>query len=180
MRRLLALLVALVFAVAGCSSADPSAEEAVFVEYAVGKRPATPAVSGELLDGGSFDLASLKGKVVVLNFWASWCAPCRVEADDLEKVYLDSKASGVEFVGINIRDEQDKAKAFLVGRATYPSIFDPAGRVGLGFAGLALSTPPSTLVIDRDGKIAVVIRTSIRAEDLQPIVTRVAGETPRG
>lgn len=181
MRRLLAPVVALVVALSGCSSGTPTSadDNAISVEYVVGDRKPAPPIAGELLDGSAYDMASLKGKVVVVNFWASWCAPCRVEAADLEKVYADTEASGVEFLGINIRDDRDKAKAFVIGRASYPSIFDPAGRVGLGFTDIALSTPPSTLVVDREGRVAAIIRTSVHAEDLQPIVARVAAEQPR-
>ena len=139
-------------------------------------RKAAPAVSGDLLDGGSFDLASQKGHVVVVNFWASWCAPCRAEAADLEQVYQATKPSGVVFLGINIRDEKDKAVAFHQGRASYPSLFDPAGKISLAFSDVPPSAIPSTLVIDRDGRIASITRRDIRASELQPLVEQVVAE----
>src|SRR4051812_27606106 len=63
-------------------------------------RRQAPQVRGTTLDGRPFDLAGFKGKVVVVNFWASWCAPCRGEAPALEQVYAERKAKGVEFVGV--------------------------------------------------------------------------------
>jgi thiol-disulfide isomerase/thioredoxin len=86
------------------------------VKFSEGKRPAAPAISGDLLGGGSYDLAGKQGKVVVINFWGSWCAPCRAEADDLEAVHKDRPE--VEFLGINIRDERDKATAFATERSS--------------------------------------------------------------
>jgi peroxiredoxin len=85
----------------------------------------------------------------------------------------------VTFLGINIRDDRDRARAFERGRASYPSIFDPAGRMALDFD-VPPSTIPATLVIDRSGRLAVVIRTAVRQPDLQPIVERIAGEASDG
>ncbi|MGH3646769.1 MAG: TlpA family protein disulfide reductase, partial [Micromonosporaceae bacterium] len=99
-----------------------------------GDRSAAPAVIGTLLDGGSFDLEQHRDHVVVINYWASWCAPCRLEAPELEQVYGKTKADGVVFVGVNIRDEKDKALAYEESfSVSYPSLFDPAGRIALKF-----------------------------------------------
>jgi peroxiredoxin len=161
--------------IAGCSSptADTRTQSGV-IEAA--KRKPAPAVTGDLLEGGTFDLSAQRGHVVVVNFWASWCSPCRAEAADLESLYQATKASGVVFVGINIRDEKDKAIAFHQGRASYPSLFDPAGKIALGFSDVPPSAIPSTLVIDRDGRIASITRRDIRATELQPLVDQVVAE----
>jgi peroxiredoxin len=174
-RRALILGAAVAVAAAGCSSptADTRTQSGLI---GAAHRKAAPAVTGELLEGGTFDLAAQKGHVVVVNFWASWCAPCRAEAADLEAVYQATKASGVVFVGINIRDEKDKAIAFHEGRATYPSLYDPAGKISLAFSDVPPSAIPSTLVIDRDGRIASITRRDIRAADLQPLVEKVVTE----
>jgi len=166
MARLLALLGVVLALAAGCTSGP---EEP-------GRRPA-PALTGELLDGGTFDLATHRGEVVVVNFWASWCAPCRAEIGDLEATYQATKARGVTFVGINIRDpDRDKARAFVEGRTTYPSLYDPSGRLSIGFAEFGTSAIPSTVVIDRQGRVAEVIRVAVRRADLEPVVARVAAE----
>lgn len=139
--------------------------------------PATP-ISGELLDGGRYDVEQDRGQVVVVNFWGSWCNPCRAEADDLETTYQATKASGVRFLGVNVQDSRDKARAFEQGyRMSYPSLFDHASRVALGFAVPPISTP-ATVVLDREGRIATVIRRDVRADELRPIVERVAAEQP--
>jgi peroxiredoxin len=132
-------------------------------------------VSGDLLDGGTYDLANDRGKVVVVNFWGSWCSPCRAEAVDLERTYQATKARNVTFLGVNWRDDRDSAKAFERGRVTYPSIFDPTSRVALKFDVTQASTP-STLILDRQGRIAVGLRRPTVFSELRPLVERVAAE----
>ena len=132
-------------------------------------------VTGDLLDGGTYDLASDRGKVVVVNFWGSWCAPCRAEAGDLEKTYQATKAQGVTFIGVDTRDDRDSAKQFVRGRVTYPSIYDYEGKVALKFDVTGSSTP-ATLIIDRQGRIADAIRQSTTYTQLLPLVQKVAGE----
>jgi thiol-disulfide isomerase/thioredoxin len=139
------------------------------------QRPPAGEMSGELLEGGAYDLAADRGKVVVVNFWGSWCPPCRAEADDLEKTYQATKDKGVAFVGVNSRDGRDAAKAFERGRVTYPSVFDPSNEVALKFDVTQVSTP-STLILDRQGRIAVALRKPTTVGELQPLVERVAAE----
>ncbi|MEH0937218.1 TlpA family protein disulfide reductase [Micromonospora psammae] len=167
--------------VVACSSA--SGEEACgtnsdgVIECAPDQRSAAPKISGELVTGGSYDVATDRGRVVVLNFWGSWCNPCRAEADDLENTYQATKDSGVTFMGINIQDQRDKAKAFEEGRVTYPSLFDPPSRLALAMD-IPPNTIPATVVLDREGRIAAVIRAAVKQDGLQPIVERIAAESP--
>lgn len=145
--------------------------------YAVGDRNNAPDVSGTLLDGGTFSLSKARGDVVVLNFWGSWCAPCRAEADDLERVYTATKASGVRFVGVNVKDTESRAKAFDVNfKITYPSLFDQAGRVALQLRAAPPNAIPATIVIDRSGRIAAVFRKGLLDDELQPVVEKIAAE----
>jgi thiol-disulfide isomerase/thioredoxin len=180
-RRLLALALAATLALGGCGgesggSGGSAGGLGALVEMKAADRKPAPDISGQLLDGGQFAMDSVRGQVLVVNFWASWCAPCRAEATDLEAVYQATRTHGVTFLGINVRDDRDRAKAFHAGRTSYPSIFDPAGRLALSFKDVPPNTIPATLVVDRNGKLAVVIRTAITKSTLQPIVDRIAAD----
>jgi thiol-disulfide isomerase/thioredoxin len=144
--------------------------------FAQSERKAAPKLTGNLLDDSAFDPASHAGKVVVVNFWASWCKPCRAEIGGLEAVYQATKAQGVTFLGVDIRDGRDDGRSFVAGRATYPSLFDPAGKVALGFRDVPPNTIPATLVVDRRGRVATVIRRAIQRDELRAIVDSVAAE----
>ncbi|MEV4499267.1 alkyl hydroperoxide reductase [Micromonospora arborensis] len=182
-RRWTAGLLAAVAAVAlvGCTSkgqekACTTSTDGIF-ECAPDQRSAPPKLAGELLAGGTYDVSQARGQVAVVNFWGSWCPPCRAEADDLEATYQATKGSGVSFLGINVQDSRDKAKAFEEGRVTYPSLFDPSSRLALDLD-IPPNTVPATVVLDRDGRIAVVIRRAVTQDELRPIVERIAAEKP--
>jgi thiol-disulfide isomerase/thioredoxin len=145
---------------------------------AAGDRPAVSGVRGELLDGARFDLSSWRGKVVVVNFWESDCAPCRTEAQALNQVYVDERAHGVEFLGVDIRDGRANAQEFARSHHVgYPSLFDPSGLVGLHFHGLAPNATPTTIVLDRAGRIAARNSGAILYTQLRDVVARVVGES---
>src|SRR4051812_10352276 len=111
MRRLL-LLLPLLALLAACTS-KPAAGAGQTAYFDPGKRPAAPVVRGDALDGsGPLDLGTYKGDVVVINFWASWCSPCRAEAGELVDVAATTKTLGVTFLGVDLRDDRDKAAAF--------------------------------------------------------------------
>jgi thiol-disulfide isomerase/thioredoxin len=145
------------------------------IECTPAQRPEAREVTGELLDGGTYDVAQDRGKVIVVNFWGSWCNPCRAEADDLEQTYQETKAGNVTFIGVNSRDDKDSAKAFERGRVTYPSIYDRDGSVALKFDVTQVSTP-ATLILDRQGRIAAAVRRATTVGELKPLVERVAAE----
>jgi thiol-disulfide isomerase/thioredoxin len=120
------------------------------------ERAPAPDLTGTTLDGEPFALADHLGEVVVLNVWASWCAPCRAEAEDIQQVSSELAGTGVQFVGLNTRDSQAAADAF-VDRfgVTYPSVVDTDGSRQLLFhETLPPAAIPSTIVIDRQGRVA--------------------------
>ncbi len=132
-----------------------------------------------MTDGVTVDLADYTGQVVVLNLWGQWCAPCRSEADDLERAYEATRDLGVQFLGINVRDPQrDKAQDFVIdNQVSYPSIYDPPMRTLTALGGsFPTSVIPSTLVLDRQHRVAAVFLRALLTEDLQPVIERVAAE----
>lgn len=113
-------------------------------------RPAPPFELA-LFDGGTVRLHDLRGKVVFLNFWASWCVPCRDEARALEAAWQAYKARDVVFVGANIQDQDSSARAFLEEfGVSYPNGLDGGSRIAIDYGVWGL---PETFVIDRAGRI---------------------------
>jgi thiol-disulfide isomerase/thioredoxin len=180
---------ALLAVLAGCTGVGASPDRGNDTRYIAGNgtigtvsvadRKAAPNVSGTTLEGKSLDLSAYRGKVVVLNFWASWCPPCRAEAADLERVYQDTRSLGVQFVGVNIKDDS-RNQALTFQRSfniTYPSLYDQPGNVALLFRGtLPPQAIPSTLVIDRNGKLAARGLGGLTADELEPVVKAIAAE----
>jgi thiol-disulfide isomerase/thioredoxin len=118
-------------------------------------RRALPAFSGQTLDDRRIDLASLRGRPLVLNFWASWCGPCRAEQQGLELAARTLAGRDVRVVGVNIRDDQGAAASYLqefgVG---YPSLFDRPAVLSARLGDLGPQAPPYTLVVDARGRVA--------------------------
>lgn len=142
------------------------------------ERKPAPALSGETLDGGQWSLADHAGEVVVANVWASWCAPCRAEAPTLEQVSQQRLADGVQFVGINVRDTDASAQAFVVRYGiTYPNLVDSNGSLQLAFRDtLPPQAIPSTVFIDRQGRVAARVLGEIDEVRLNGILDTLVQE----
>ncbi len=139
-----------------------------------GQRPAAPTVTGTLLSGQQYTSASAKGKVLVVNFWGSWCAPCRAEAAHLEQVYTNTHAQGVDFLGVDVRDERGSGQAYeKTFSISYPSLFDPISRVAVLFHQLPPNSTPATIVVDRQGRLAALIRRPVTTAELSSVVKQV-------
>lgn len=181
MRRAWALVCALVLPLlVACSAGGDggsgfvAGDTGLTIVPAAERRPA-PTVTGTGLDGEQLTSAQ-PGKVVVINVWGSWCAPCRKEAPDLQRAYEATRDQAV-FLGIDTRDP-DPAPAQAFRRnfgITYPSIFDPQGETLLAFAGdLPPSGIPSTLVIDPKGRVAARVIGVVDGDSLTQLIDDTA------
>ncbi len=110
-----------------------------------------PDFSLQSLDGSTVRLSDLKGQVVLINFWATWCAPCREEMPLLDAIYQKYNRLGVELLGINVEDDASGAQEYLNETpVTFPILFDPDGRVSKQYQVKAM---PSTILVDRHGNV---------------------------
>lgn len=165
-----AVFLAVLLALGGCTGAEGSdgVDEQGYVDgsgavtmLGVGdRRPEPVELTGPLLAGGEFDLADHRGKVVLINIWGSWCAPCREEAPHLQGAWDELKDRDVQFVGINTKDDAEGAATAFERKygITYPSLSDPDGSLQLVFhKTLPPRAIPSTIVLDRDGRVAASV-----------------------
>jgi peroxiredoxin len=174
---------------AGCSTGDSAVDvnnggEFRFVAgtaagevIPAAERAGAPEFSGTLLGGGDWTSDELSGDVAVLNFWGSWCAPCRVETPEFQQVYTEVTDQGVQFLGLNVKDQEQFAEAFVASKGiTFPSLYDPKGEVALAFRDYPASAIPSTIVLDREGRVAAVYTGEVRQDDLRAVLTQLTGE----
>ena len=146
-----------------------------YSEVSVTKRKPAPQLAGTTLTDSTLSLTSLRGKVVVVNFWGSWCPPCRAESPALQSVARSTAGQGVTFVGVVERDTKSNARSFVKGHdVTYPSIFDDDGSLAAIWP--AAAGPPYTFIIDRQGRIAARFLGGVTAEDLRAAVHKVTAE----
>jgi thiol-disulfide isomerase/thioredoxin len=186
-------MTALTVGLAGCSTGhDAVAQGGTFEFVAPGGKtdivydpPESRGRPGQLAGPDLMDPAKMlslndfAGKVVVVNVWGQWCGPCRAEISQLQRVYDATRGDGVAFLGIDVRDNQRAAaRDFVVDRGvTFPSIYDPAMRTMISLGGRYPTTViPSTLVLDRQHRVAAVFLRELLAQDLQPVVQRLASE----
>jgi cytochrome c biogenesis protein CcmG/thiol:disulfide interchange protein DsbE len=119
----------------------------------------------ELMTGGDLRLADLRGKVVMVDFWASWCAPCRQEAPALVRVYQEYAESGVEFVGIDIWDQEASAHTYIdTFGIPYPNGIDDTGEIAINYGVRGI---PEKFFIDRDGLVQRKFVGPIREDKLR-------------
>ncbi|AFA72135.1 putative cytochrome c biogenesis protein ResA [Gordonia polyisoprenivorans VH2] len=194
MRIVAALLVSLAFGVAltACGTGDDAVSQGdtfqfvspggqTVITYDQADRKHIADVSGDDLTTGkplSLSDPEFADKAVVINVWGSWCGPCRGEASALEQVYEQYKDQGVNFLGINLRDNQQSAQDFVDDRHVgYPSIYDFAG-ASLAALTTPTSVVPTTIVLDRQHRPAAVFLRAVSADELGAMVGKVIAEDP--
>jgi thiol-disulfide isomerase/thioredoxin len=148
------------------------------VLYTAGHRPLAPDFTGTTLSGSPLRFASYRGKVVVVNFWGSWCVPCRQEAPTLAVLSQKYQPAGVQFLGVDESDNAASAEAFAHSFGIkYPSVSDPGYVITQDFStSVAISGTPTTLVIDRSGHVAGAVFGTTTYAELNAILTNVTGK----
>ena len=193
MVRTLTAACAAVAVVAGCSTGSdavaqggtfefvaPGGQTDIFYDPPQDRGTPGPLSGPDLMDTDkTISLDDFDGKVVVINVWGQWCGPCRTEITQLQQVYEATRDKGVAFLGIDVRDNNiDAPRDFIIDRGvTFPSIYDPPMRTMIAFGGRYPTTViPSTVVLDRQHRVAAVFLRELLAQDLQPVVERLAAE----
>lgn len=151
---------------------------AVVFGFALAQRNQTQPTAGAApdftlttLDGQSYRLADLKGQVVVINFWASWCGPCRVEAPELQRVWDAYKDKGVMFLGVAYTDTERGAKAFITEYSqTYPNGLDLGTKISDLYN---IQGVPETFIINQQGEVVEFIMQQVSETQLSGILDRV-------
>ena len=175
-----ALVIVLVAGWAGSGHRDVTDVDgnASAVLYDAGHQPLAPDFTATTLTGSELNFASYRGKVVVLNFWGSWCGPCRAEAPVLAVAAEQYKAAGVDFLGVDVRDTTASAEAFTRNFGiTYPSVSDAGSVITLDFTAVVpIAGTPTTLVIDRTGHIAGAVFGPTTTGELSAMLAKVTGQ----
>ncbi|WP_030262480.1 TlpA family protein disulfide reductase [Streptomyces violens] len=182
-----AAVAAVLLSACGSGGTSGGSEQTKFVQGKDGvdtvkpaDRQPVPDISGESTKGKHLDIADYKGKVVVLNIWGSWCAPCIAEAPNFAKVANETKDEGVQFLGINTRDsKKTQAVSFEEQhKVPYPSLYDPMGKQMLRFPKGSLNPQaiPTTIAIDRKGRIAARALTPLSENELRKMIDPLIAE----
>ncbi|MFE0508540.1 TlpA family protein disulfide reductase [Streptomyces sp. NPDC058964] len=181
-------VVVLCVILAGCSRSAPISDTTSFDPLTQtlkeGERPLAPDFSGTTLEGHTTHLTDYRGKVVVVNAWASWCGPCRIEAPELRKIQQTWGSRGVQVLGLDNDTSRAAGLAFQKDHHLgYPSLHDPSGRQALKLPH-GLVNPqslPFTIVIDPAGKIAAARMGAVTEAAMKKIITpllRAARKSP--
>lgn len=190
MKRLLALLAATLLAVTACTGTN-AVDQSAGGQFryrnvtpdgktiAVADRKQVGKVTGDLLEGGTFSLAANTGKVVVLNFWGTWCPPCVTESPQFDTVYRELKSSGVEFVGIDVKEAtRDAPQAFVKdNHISYPIVWDPKAKTAVQIGKVPMVGLPWTVIVDKQQRVAAVYSGPVLPADLRPVLTSLVAES---
>lgn len=158
---------------------SPGGQMEIF--YDESERAPLPDISGDSLmeEGTEISLSDFEGEVVILNAWGQWCAPCRSEADDLQRVQEEIEPLGGTILGINVRDyNRTIAQDFVIDNGlTYPSLYDPPFRSAALLGGVPTSVVPTTIILDRQHRPAAVFLKEVTDRELLDAALPLIEET---
>jgi peroxiredoxin len=141
----MSLVTALGLCLSGCAPDEITSDW-----HRIEPRPEAPAFTLTQLDGGSVSLADYRGRVVIMEFWATWCSPCRFSLPSLEVVYKKYRDKGLTVLLINQDEPSDKVRAWAKKRFTAPILLDEGARIGTSYGVQGI---PRLFIIDQEGKL---------------------------
>jgi cytochrome c biogenesis protein CcmG, thiol:disulfide interchange protein DsbE len=162
----LALIALLIYGVAGTG-------ESTTIDDAIksGERPSAPSRPLPALDGGEGSVADWRGKPLIVNFWASWCEPCKAEAPLLERAHRRLRSRGGTVLGVTISDASEKSKEFMREHGlTFPSLRDVDRELAEEYETISL---PESFAVDRDGRIVAISRGQLNEDFLDDALRRL-------
>jgi thiol-disulfide isomerase/thioredoxin len=172
-----AVVMAACATLAGCSSpapiSDASPGDPLIRTWKAGERPAVPDLAGPSLEGDKVSLSDYRGKVVLINAWASYCGACRVETPELKKIEKKWGGRGLAVLGLDSDSGRAAGLAFQKQyKLDYPSLHDPSGKQTLRLPRGVVTTQglPFTIVVDRDGKVAATRMGAVTEARLDKVV----------
>ena len=138
--------------------------------------PVLQTDTGAAAGMAELSLADLQGRVVIVNFWASWCGPCRIEQPDLNQVHDLLPDTEVMLVGVNIEDTEANALAHLAEfDVAYLSLFDPVNELAGRFSGIGARTIPTTIFLDPEGRVAARLLGLTDTREIAALADAVLG-----
>ncbi len=181
----LATATALVATLTACTGKDAVDQSGSDFRYVSSTKPGKVIAADKRKKAGNFtvpqlsgsakiSLKSLSGKVVLLNYWATWCPPCIGEAPQLDLLYRQYQAKGVTFVGIDTKDQKGSAQAFIKDNdISYPIAFDSTGESALKLGKVPTVGLPVSVLIDKSGRVAAVYTIRVSPVDLKPVLNQL-------
>jgi thiol-disulfide isomerase/thioredoxin len=190
-RLLAAATIGLLACLAACSGGKNAVDQAAGGQFRyvqgtkkgtlipVSNRKVAGPVQAGLLSGGDYRLTSDKGSVVVLNFFASWCGPCQTEVPQMDALYRERKASGVRFIGLDVKEtSHDQAVSWVDDKKiSYPVVYDEKAKTAQQLGKFPLIALPATAVIDKEGRVAAIYTVPVLPADLTPVLNTLASES---
>jgi thiol-disulfide isomerase/thioredoxin len=173
------VLVLMPVLLAGCGRDQPASTLVGVEAVSSQDRSDVPVIAGTTLDGQSLDVADLRGRIVIVNSWASWCGPCREETPAFVELSKGVNPADVAIVGLNVTDDDAAARAFVDEfDVPYPSIVDAEGDILATIPGVPPSSLPSTVILDREGRIAARVIGATDAMELATLIAAIMDEEP--